>query len=162
MYKDSIIVLFSIAISKFIKENFCHIEPKIVLTNNFSIGSFFKVKEALPLCLRSSLVYKFSCPQQCGSVYVGSTIRTLKTRIYEHKGFSIRTGRALAKPSQSSIRSHSGQCTGDCAVPASSFEVLSYGKNVNEIRIIESLYIHKLKPNLNETMSAFPLKIVNK
>ena len=154
-------VLFSMSLTNLIKEHFPHIEPRMSLNNNFSIGSFFKIKEALPQTLRSSLVYKFSCPQLCGSVYIGSTIRTLKTRIFEHKGVSVRTDRPLAKPSQSSVRSHCEQCSGGSVVSSNSFEILSYCHGTNELRILESLFIFKLKPCLNETNSAFPLKIVN-
>ena len=154
-------VLFSMSLTNLIKEHFPHIEPRMSLNNNFSIGSFFKIKEALPQTLRSSLVYKFSCPQLCGSVYIGSTIRTLKTRIFEHKGVSVRTDRPLAKPSQSSVRSHCEQCSGGSVVSSNSFEILSYCHDINELRILESLFIFKLKPCLNETNSAFPLKIVN-
>ena len=155
-------VLFSIALKNTIREHFNHIEPTIVLKNSFTTGSLFKYKELLPACSRSSLVYEFSCPQQCGSVYVGSTIRTLKTRIYEHKGISVRTQRPLAKPGQSAVRSHCEQCGGGGAVLSDDFRILSYSQNYNQLRILESLYIYKLKPNLNETFSAFPLKIVTR
>ena len=54
----------------------------IILVNNFKIGSFFNFKDNLPLAKRSSLVYKFSCAR-CASEYVGSTTRTLHTRVAE-------------------------------------------------------------------------------
>ena len=42
------------------------------------------------------------------------------------------------------------------------FKVLGSRRNVIELRILESLHIHTKNPNLNETASAFPLKIVNR
>ena len=127
--------------------------------NNFRIGSLFKFKDILPKNLCSSVVYEYCCPQGCGSVYIGSTIRTLHTRVCEHRGISNRTGNPLGCPSQSSPRAHSVRCSGD--VTSSDFRIIGGNKNPVDLRILESLYILKLKPNLNETSSAFPLKILN-
>jgi len=73
-----------------------------ILVNNFKIGSFFSYKDRLPLALRSSLVYKFSCAH-CASAYVGSTVRALGVRVEEHAGRSVRTGNFLKVPPQSNI-----------------------------------------------------------
>ena len=102
-------VLLVKEISNLISENFPHIDPKLILVNKNKIDSFFKHKDALPKSLQASIVYEYSCPQSnCGSAYVGSTVRTLRTRALEHKGVSIYTGLPLASSSskQSSIRSH--------------------------------------------------------
>ena len=157
-------VLLVKELSNLITENFPHIDPKLILVNNNKIGSFFKTKDALPKFLQSSLVYQYSCPQStCGSAYVGSTIRTLKTRALEPKGVSIYTDLPLAPSSQkqSSIRSHSAQCSG---VPVSldHFKILGSKKHEVDLRILESLFILKTKPSLNEQNSAFPLKLVNR
>ena len=79
----------------------------------------------------------------------------------EHKGLSTRTGRPLAQPPQSAIRQHSQQCCGGGPIPKDNFSILASINNSTDLRIFESLYIHKSKPALNETSSAFPLKIVN-
>ena len=47
----------------------------VVLVNKFTVDSFFKYKNKLPMRLKSSLVYKFSCAQ-CASEYVGMIART--------------------------------------------------------------------------------------
>ena len=153
-------VLFTKHLSKLISEHFTHLDPKIILLNNYTINNIFMYKDSLPKLLRSSLVYLYSCPQNCGSAYVGSTLRTLHTRISEHKGSSCRTGRPLASPPQSAIRHHSEQCNGGGPVPTGNFDILASVKNSIDLRIVESLYIHKKKPNLNETASAFPLRII--
>ena len=77
----------SILLHKF----FPYVDFHLILVNNFKIGSFFNFKDKLPLAMRSSLVCKFSCAR-CASEYVGSTIRTLHTRVAEHAGRSFRTG----------------------------------------------------------------------
>ena len=154
-------VLFVKALSNLISENFPHIDPKLILVNNSKIGTFFKIKDALPKSLQSSLVYRFRCPQgNCGSAYVGSTVRTLVTRVMEHRGVSIFTGLPLNPCSlkQSSVRSHSDSCGN--LVSLDDFEVLGHQKHDVDLRILESLYILKTKPNLNEMNSAFPLKLV--
>ena len=73
------------------------VDLHIILVNNFQIGSFFNFKDKLPLALRSSLVYKFSYAR-CASEYVGSTIRTLHTRVAECAGRSFSTGSLLTVP----------------------------------------------------------------
>ena len=124
----------------------------------------FTYKDKLPKNLQSSVIYQYSCPQECGSVYVGSTTRTLETRIAEHFGVSIRTNRALTSPPHSSIRAHyssnSYLCSGGSVSP-DQFVVVDGCKGVVNLRILESLYICRTKPNLNEMASAFPLKIVD-
>ena len=150
-------ILFKIELSNLISEYFCHIEPNLVLTNNFRIGSFFNFKDSLPKTMRSSVIYKYCCPHNCGSVYVGSTCRTLRIRAAEHRGFSPRTGQPLQNPSHSSIRLHSEQCSGD--VSLQDFDIIDSHRNSSDLRILESLYILKLRPNLNEMSSAFNLRI---
>ena len=59
--------------------------------------------------MRSPLVYKFSCAR-CAVEYVGSTIRTLHTRVAEHAGRSFRTGSLLTVPPHSNIRQHALSC----------------------------------------------------
>ena len=108
--------------------------------------------------MRSSLVYKFSCAR-CASEYVGSTIRTQHTRVAEHAGRSFLTGSLLTVPPHSNMREHALSC----GVPVSidNFKVMGNTKFPTALRILESLFIHKLKPKLNDAQSSFPLHIVN-
>jgi hypothetical protein len=139
---------------------FCpDINFKIILVNKFSIASLFPFKDRLPNGMQSSLVYEFSCAR-CASTYVGSTIRTLRTRVAEHAGRSHRTGSLLSAPSHSSVRSHAHSC--DITVDLTKFRVLGRCKNFSDLRILESLHIFKLKPTLNDQQSALPLNIVGK
>ena len=90
---------------------------------------------------------------------MGSTVRTLQTRVMEHAGISVRTGRPLTSPLQSAVRTHNERCSGGQVLPRD-FSVLGAANSVTHLRILESIYIYKEKPNLNETDSAFPLKIL--
>ena len=137
---------------------FPSIDFHFILVNNFKIGSFFKYKDTLPGCLRSSVVYQFSCGQ-CSSGYVGCTSRTLQTRIAEHLGRSVRTGLPLASPPHSSIREHAERC--DHTVSPDHFKILGSANSVLDLRILESIFISQIRPNLNDMQSSFPLKILS-
>ena len=90
-------------------------------------------------------------------MYVGSTCRTLRVRASEHRGFSPRTCQPVQNPGHSSVRLHSEQCNGD--VSLRDFAIIDGHKNSFDLRILESLYIHRLKPNLHEMNSAYKLRI---
>ena len=49
---------------------------------------FFCFKDRVPECLRSRVVYKFTC-SRCNSTYVGMTNRHMRTRASEHMGISF-------------------------------------------------------------------------
>ena len=129
---------------------------RFVPVNTFKIGSLFNFKDRLPEDLRSSLVYGFNCPS-CHAGYVGSTIRSLKTRVSEHLGISSRTGRLLNSPSHSAVREH---CQKVCKIPLrrDHFKILDSCPPAN-LRILESLHIKRNQPKLNISMSAFPLSV---
>jgi hypothetical protein len=148
-----------IDIQRLLSEYFIGIEFNIILVNKFTIGSFFNYKDRLPLASRSSLVYSFSCAQ-CASSYVGMTARALFTRVAEHAGRSFRTGRPLAQPPHSSVRLHTEQCSLAPPVSINQFKILCNASSQTDLRILESLYIHKLKPKLNNQSSSFPLSIL--
>ena len=109
-----------IEMTKLISEYFPHLDPQLILVNNSKLNSFFKFKDSVPHALCSGVVYKFSCAK-CASVYYGSTIRTLYTRVSEHKGLSDRTGKPVAKPKHSSIRDHIMIC--GTGIPMENLEI---------------------------------------
>ena len=146
--KDEIVSL----IDKF----FPQIDLKLVMPNKNSIGSLFRFKDRLPLKMLSSLVYKYSCAQCASGTCVGPTTRVHHMRIAEHRGRSFRTGK-LVQSSKSSIREHSLKCSK--FVSEDNFVVLGHEKQEVYLRMLESLFILKHRPQLNETQSAFPLKI---
>ena len=143
---------------KLLNKYFIDISPRIILVNKFTISSFFKYKDTLPLMSRSSVIYKYVC-SQCEAEYVGVTSRALHMRVAEHRGRSFRTNNILANPSHSSIRAH---CEGTCNTPVSSsgFSILDSAPDFVSLCILESLHIFKLNPSINDTNSSFPLYIV--
>ena len=131
----------------------------VILVNSFKIDSFFSFKDRLPKGMRSSLIYKSSCVR-CTSEYIGSTTRILTTRVAEHAGRSHRTDRILANPPHSNIRDHAETC--GSPIVLDNFNIIYSCNNSNDLRILESLYIHKERPFLNNMQSAHPLYIVSK
>ena len=146
-------------IHKIIDKYFSYVDLKVILINNFKISNFFKFKDKLPLGCESSVIYSYSCTS-CDVSYVGSTIRTLQSRVDQHAGRSHRTGRPLSVTSYSSIRNH---CDSVCKtnINVDNFKILDRNNNEQDLRILESLYIHNLKPKLNEMAAASQLHIVN-
>ena len=101
------------------------------------------------------MVYKYQCAQ-CGALYVGETIRHLKTRSAEHKGVSVRTGKPLSTV-HSNILEHAMQ-TGH-RVLDSSFSVVCVD-SPESLKISESIQIKTLKPTLNDKESSYQLLIL--
>ena len=139
-----------------LKHTFPQIRFQFVFVNSFTIGSLFKERSSLPVDLSSGSVYLFSCPQ-CGLRYVGSCSRWLRHRILEHRGLSIRTGFPLSKPSHSAIRDHS--LAMDHPFTNQDFTILTLTCNRLDLVISESLFIGRMKPELNENLSSFNLSI---
>jgi len=103
-----------------------------------------------------SVFYQYCCAR-CASVYVGSTTRTLNVRMAEHSGRSFRTGNILAHSNHSNIRVHAEQC--DSPVLSTILKILDSVNDPIDLRNLEFLYILKVRPKLNENLSAFPLHI---
>ena len=60
-----------------------------------------------------------------------------------------------ATPPHSAIRAHCEQTHG-VLVKQENFSILDSAENLVSLRIIESFYIHKIGPEINESSSAFP------
>ena len=144
---------------KALTKHYPQINFNFILTTGNKMGNMFKFKDRLPQLMTSSLVYKFSCTSCSDVSYVGSTIRRLHSRICQHRGESERTGYPLSKPDHSNIRSHTETCNSHITAP--NFKILATAKNRADLLILESIYIRKLKPVLNDNLSAYPLMILN-
>ena len=103
-------------------------------------------------------VYSYCC-ERCSSEYVGSTSRTLGTRFSEHLGISPRTSVPLTNPKQSSVRDHGLDCGSDLSMER--FSILDSCRG-GDLRLLESIYIFKRRPVLNNTASAEPLRILHR
>ena len=93
-------------LNKVLRVNFPAIDFRIIFTNDLKIKSYFKLKDTIPDSICSNIVYQFDCPH-CPVRYVGCSSRAFRSRIFEHMGKSIRTGRILNRQQFSAIRNHS-------------------------------------------------------
>ena len=125
--------------------------------HNNKIRNYCNHKDKLESKNLSMVVYKFICPS-CHLLYIGSTIKTLEQRVFEHFGSSFRTRRPLTCPVQSNIRDHCHSIC-ECNFTIKDFCILYRGNYKEEIRITESLFIKRLDPSLNLDTSSVPLRI---
>ena len=72
-----------------------------------------------------------------------------------YSGRSLRTNRILAHTSHSNIREHAHTC--GTPITIDNFTILESCSNTNDLRILDSLYIFKDRPVLNNMQSAHPL-----
>ena len=129
----------------------------LIQVNRKKICSLFNYKDRLPPPLRSCLVYKFSCARSACE-HMGSTSRILHTRVREHEGRSHRTSAPLAIPSHSNTRLQSQSC--GVSFIESDFKILSAGeRNRETLLILESMFILRHKPKINDLSSAYKLLI---
>ena len=138
-------------LNNILKDAFPQINFRFIFTNTFTIGSYLKKSTPIPFDLRSSVIYLFSCPS-CNARYVGSTSRWIKHRISDHLGRSFRTNSLLSNPQYSAIREHSHN--NDHPFTYTDFEILNSTPFRSDLVTLESLYISKLKPELNGTTTA--------
>ena len=116
-------------------------------------------KDRLPMMMKSSVLYKYCCAHCASGTYVGSTTRAAYMRISEHRGRSYRTNVLLQTPTKSSIREHALKCKQ--GISDSEFTILAQesGSEIS-LRMLESLFITRERPSLNDMQSAYPLNIV--
>ena len=62
--------------------------------------------------------------------------------------------------SHSNIRAHGLSCSSPVAID--NFNILARGNNNTDVRILESLFIYKTRPNLNDSQSEFPLNNIGR
>ena len=122
------------------------INLKLAFKNSFSVGSFFRHKDPMPISLCSNVIYTYSCAL-CNECYTGSTQRQLQCRIAEHLGISVRTGLPLSRKSYSAIYDHREEK--DHPINKKNFKIVGRSFNVSNLRLLESLYILKNGPKMN-------------
>ena len=144
-------------LQSFLSNCYPAINFRIILSNNSSIGNFFSFKDKIDSLLCPHVVYQYKCPHCKSGHYVGSTSRSLYIRSCEHRGVSYRTKRYI-KSSFSAIRNHLESIHGQQPLEKD-FNILRKVQDQTTLRIVESIYIKKLKPSLNNTLSAYPLCI---
>ena len=104
------------------------------------LRTIFKVKDSTPKCLRSSVVYKFTCSEDPNATYVGETGRQLIRRIQDHVSSNTAVTEHLRTCSSCSAQQHDF---------TENFSIIGHATDSFERTIKEALLIKQLKPNLN-------------
>ena len=107
--------------------------------------------------MQSKVVYLFKCPKCKIGTYLGATKRLLKVRIDSHLGKSYRTGCMLNKKEFSNIRDHCNLCKSNNSYEC--FKVVGRCMDEASLYILESLYIKKFVPSLNNQCASTTLYI---
>ena len=140
---------------KLVSKFFPQVNLRLIFDNPNSISKFFPFKDVLPLSVRSNIVYRYTCGI-CYSTYIGESTRHFSTRVAEHRGVSSRTELPLKNP-KSNIYSHFLETVH--LIQTKNFAILQTNQNF-DLKISESIAIHKFKPDLNGMVQSVPLNIL--
>ena len=139
-----------------IYEIYPHLQLKLLFTTGYTTGSYFRQKSLVPTSMSRNVVYIYRC-NQCNATCIGETSGHLYSRYCERLGVSPRTLKPVSNPLKSSIGDHSE--TKNHSISVSILKVLHICKS-QDLKLSESILIHKLCPNLNAQGSSTPLKIL--
>jgi hypothetical protein len=134
------------SIKQTLRQNMPSLHYRFIYRASTRLSTIFSFKDRIPQYLSSGIVYKFTC-SGCNSTYIGETIRHAKRRFHEHMGKSALTGKSLSTPIPSTINEHSRQCK--TKVTYDNFTIIGRDNSEISLRIKESLFIHRDRPNLN-------------
>ena len=140
-----------------LKDFFPNVKFMFIFTNNFTIGSQFRHKERLPMSLISNIIYQFTC-SNCKVRYIGETVRNLSLRFAEHRGVSARTNKPISSPSHSAIRSHALESDHNFSID--DFKILASVRSPLDTKLLETLFIKHLSPELNNQDTSFELNVL--
>ena len=112
----------------------------------------FLLKTQVLTSLLSNVFYSYKY-SQCNATYIGKTSRHLYSRYCEYLGVFPRTFKPVSSPLKSSIRDHYE--IRKHTISTSCFKVLHTCKS-QDLRLSESILIHKLCLNLNAQDSYIP------
>ena len=99
---------------------FCKI--RVIFKSTTRISNFFRFKDKMPYCLRSNVVYKFSCGR-CNATYYSKTCRHLSVKVGEHSGVSPLTGKKSKSKKSTAVKDHIRFC--DHIVSIDDFNILA-------------------------------------
>ena len=107
----------------------------------------------MPYCLRSNVVYKFSCGR-CNATYHGETCWHLSVRVGEHSGVSPLTGKKSKSKKSTAVNDHMLLC--DHIVSIDHFKILATSDSDFHVKVKDSLLISRDEPILNKNETSLP------
>ena len=110
--------------------------------SSFKVGSMFRLKNPVPLDLRSRVVYKFLCAE-CNACFIGETSRHLSTRVREH----------LSRDRNSQVYQHLQQSQACCCLANKNcFSIVDCAPNKLQLMLKEAMHIKWENPTLNKQL----------
>ena len=113
----------------------------ILVFKPLKTGSYFSLKSKVPDYLKAGVIYKYTCPMNTDTNYIGKTSRQLCRRIKEH----------FTPEKNSPVFNHILNCS--CSHNHNNFKVLKTARNDYELSVLEALFIKNQKPPLNNTIT---------
>ena len=104
-----------------ISKNLPFCKVRVIFKSSTHISNFFQFKDKMSYCLRSNVVYKFSCGR-CNATYYSETCRHLNVRIGEHSCVSPLTGKKLKSKKSTAVKDYMLFC--DHVISIDDFKIL--------------------------------------
>ena len=161
--KDLVIVLpflgklpldLRIRLKNSISKNLPFCKIRVIFKLSKRISSFFQFKDKMSYCLRSNVVYKFSCGR-CYATYYGETCRHLSVRLGEHSGVLPLTGKKSKSKKSTTVKDH--MLFFDHTVFIDDFKILASIDSDFHVKVKESLLISRDEPILNKNETSLTL-----
>ena len=130
------------------------VKLELFLNHQHVLPIFFQFKDKMPCCLRSNVVYKFSCGR-CNATYYGETCRHLSVRVDEHSGVSPLTGKKSKSKKSTAVKDDMPLC--DHIVSIDDFKILATSDSDFHVKVKEILSISRDEPILNKNEKSLPL-----
>ena len=125
-----------------ISENLPFCKIRVIFKCSTRISNFFQFKNKMPYCLRSSVVYKYSCGRY-NATY--ETCLHLSVKVDEHSGVSYITGK---KSKSTAVKNHMHFC--DHIVSTDDFKISATSDSDFHVKVKEGLLISRDEPILKQ------------
>ena len=135
-------------LQKTINSNISFCKIKIVFESSKLLANFFRFEDKTTLCLRSYIVYKFTCGR-CNATYYGETCHHFKVRVGEHSGISPLTNKRPKSKTSTAVKDSTLICD----------QLLFSINSEFHLKIKESLLISRDQPVLNKNEASLPLHL---
>ena len=142
-------------LQKSINSNISFCKIKVIFESSKRLANFFRSKDKT-LCLRSNIVYKFTCGR-CNATYYGETCCHFKVRVGEHSGISPLMNKRSKSKKLTANKGHMLIC--NQPVSFDDFKGLASSNSEFHLKIKESLLISCDQPVLNKNEASLPLHL---
>ena len=141
---------FQTSFTNLINKFYPQVSLQFAFKSKHRIGSYFRYKDIVPKSMRARVVYKYTC-KICKDFYVGKCLRDLDSRITEHRGLSSRNHYSAIRDH---MNIHQEHVDPDC------FTILSQADNDLDLKILETLFAHDLKPAICKQPTSLSLHML--